>query len=117
MRATASPNARLVRALERRSLAQAEEAARELAVVDPEHALALILLMLNEHDSRWERSAVRWVGQWLADRPATGLELAADLIGAFADLDGASPDVARARVAFVLRSAGGDGPASVLERW
>ena len=110
-------NAELVKALERRSLPDAEEAARGLERVEPEHALAIVLLMGDERDVRYEPALVRWVGQWLAAHPGVGLSHAADLIDSLADLSGASPDVARSRAAVLLRSVGSDGPAGVLERW
>jgi hypothetical protein len=46
-----------------------------------------------------------------------GLELTGELADAFADLTGASPDVARARAAVLLRSVRKDECAQVLERW
>ena len=112
-----SPNAALVEALGRRDLAEAEEVARDLDRVDPEHSLAIVLLMVNEHDVRWERAAVRWAGTWLAAHPSIGIEHATELLRCIGELDGSSPDLARSQVAMVLRMAGGGGPASVLERW
>lgn len=113
----ASPNTDLVEAIRRRDLAAADEAAQKLERVEPEHALALVLLMAGEHDARYEPAMVRWLGLWLARHPGVGLELAADLIDALAELTGASPNVARARAAVVLRAGGDSGPASVLDRW
>jgi hypothetical protein len=88
---------RLLRAIERRSLAQAEAAARELEKLRLEDALGLTLLMLAERDARFERAATRWLGRLLLEYPAVGLEIASELAGSLADLAGASPDVARSR--------------------
>jgi hypothetical protein len=117
MTAVASPRVRFWRAIERRSLHQAEAAARELGQLRPEDALALTMLMLHKRDARAERAATRWVGRLIATDPTIGLELAGELADAFADLTGASPDVARARAAVLLRSVGNDASAQVLERW
>jgi hypothetical protein len=113
-----SPNAELVKALGRRDLAEAEAAARDLERVEPEHALAIVLLMGDEDDSRFEPALIRWVGLWLARHPQSwtsrrlsawspreaalnctstlGFELAVDLVRALAerestDADDASP--------------------------
>jgi hypothetical protein len=53
----------------------------------------------------------------IASEPTIGLELTGELADAFADLTGSSPDVARARAAVLLRSAGCPESAEVLERW
>ena len=112
-----SPNAELVKALGRRNLAEAEAAARNLERVEPEHALAIVLLMADEDDARFEPALIRWMGLWLARHPQIGFELAVDLVRALAELRGASPSVAQSTASVVLRSAG-DGPAaSVLSRW
>jgi hypothetical protein len=73
--------------------------------------------MAAEHDARYEPAMVRWLGLWLARHHNVGIELAADLIDALAELTGASPNVARARAAVVLRYGGDSGSASVLDRW
>jgi hypothetical protein len=115
--ANTSPLARFRRAVERRSLVQAEAAARELGRLGSEDALALTMLLLHQRDARSERAATRWLGRLIASEPNIGLELTGDLADAFADLTGASPDVARARAAVLLRSVGKDECARVLERW
>jgi hypothetical protein len=79
--------------------------------------LALTLLMLGERDARFGRAATRWLGRLLSEYPAIGLDLASELAGSLADLDGAAPDVARSRSAVLLRSAGLHSAAQVLERW
>jgi hypothetical protein len=113
----ASPNAELVKALGRRDLAEAEAAARDLERVEPEHALAIVLLMADEDDVRYEPSLIRWVGLWLSRHPQVGLELAVDLVRSLAGLTGASPNVARASAGVVLRSVGDGASASVLAHW
>ena len=112
-----SPNAALVEALRGRNLAEAEQAARGLERVEPEHALAIVLLMADEDDARYEPALIRWAGLWLARHPQVGFELAVDLVQALAELTGASPNVARASAGVVLRSVGDGGSASVLSRW
>ena len=113
----ASPNAELVKALGRRDLAEAEAAARDLERVEPEHALAIVLLMADEDDARFEPALIRWVGLWLARHPQIGFELAVDLVRALADLRGASPPVAQSSASVVMRSVGDAASASVLSRW
>jgi hypothetical protein len=117
MGADASPLPRFRRAIECRSLTHAEAAARELGRLRPEDALALTMLMLHQRDARSERAATHWLGRLIATEPTIGLELTGELADAFADLTGASPDVARARAAVLLRSVGKDEYAQVLERW
>ena len=97
-------------------MAQAEAAARELRTLSAEDALRLLLLLIAERDARYERAAVRWLGRVLAESPHVGLELAQEAAEALSGLAGASPDVARARLAIFLRNAGLDGAAVVLER-
>jgi hypothetical protein len=75
------------------------------------------MLMLHKRDTRGERAATRWLGRLIASEPTIGLELTAELADAMADLTGASPDVARARIAVLLRSVGKAESAQVLERW
>jgi hypothetical protein len=117
MGADASPLPRFRRAIERRSLLQAEAAARELGRLGSADSLALTMLLLHQRDARSERAATRWLGRLIATEPTIGLELTGELADAFADLTGASPDVARARAAVLLRSVGKDESARVLERW
>jgi hypothetical protein len=117
MTAGTSPRVRFWRAIERRSLAQAEDAARELGRLRSEDALALTMLMLHKRDARAERAATRWLGRLISAEPSIGLEFTGELADAFADLTGASPDVARARAAVLLRSVGCELSAQVLERW
>lgn len=117
MSAGASPYALLVRSIERRSLAQAEAAARELGWVDNQRALALALLMRDAHDSRFDRAAARWLARWSLEEPAATLEIVGGLAVALRDMDGTAPEVARSRAALLLRSAGSLELAQMLERW
>jgi hypothetical protein len=117
MGADASPLARFRRAVERRSLVQAEAAARELGRLGSADALALTLLLLEKRDARFERSATRWLGRLLADRPNIGLEIASELASSLAGIAGAYADVSRSRAALLLRSADCPETAEILERW
>ena len=73
--------------------------------------------MRDKGDARYDRAVVRWLGRWLSDNSEVGLEFAAELAGTLEALQGASPDVARAQAAVMLRHAGSAAPAEVLERW
>jgi hypothetical protein len=86
VRPAASPYARLQRALDREKLELACEAARECEQLDLEDALRLCLLMQQEHDERFERAAVRWLGRLLVDHPEIGLELAHQALRGTRDL-------------------------------
>jgi hypothetical protein len=114
--ADTSPHARLQRALERGSLVQAEAAAREMPKLPLTDSLRLVMLMMSERDARYERAAVRWWGQVLIEQPELGLELASEGADALRELDGASPNVARSRLAMVLRNAGLVPAAEQIER-
>lgn len=116
MRATASPLARLRRALERGSLIQAEAAARELGRIELGDALGLVLLLLDKHDPRFERSAIRWLGRLLMEHPRIGFEATDDALGALRWLGGPYSDVARSRLALLLRRVGEVTAARALER-
>ena len=116
MRAAASHLALLRRALERGSLIQAEAAARECGRIDLDDALRFVLLLLRERDARYERAALRWLGRVLVDNPGIGFEGARDAVRALEAFGGPDADVARARLALVLRGAGEVRAARVLER-
>ena len=78
---------------------------------------ALVLLMRDKGDERYDRAVVRWLGQWLTDNSEVGLEFAAELAGTLEALQGASPDVARAQVAVLLRHAGSESAGRGPQRW
>ncbi len=58
-----------MRAVERRSLINAELAAREMSHVSLEDALALVMLYAEQGEPRFERAAVRWLGRLLLEKP------------------------------------------------
>jgi hypothetical protein len=116
MPAAASPLARLRRALEHGSLIQAEAAARECGRLELGDALGLVLLLLDKHDPRYERAALRWLGRLLVEHPRIGFEAADEALGALRWLGGPYADVARARLALLLRRIGDVKAARMLER-
>jgi hypothetical protein len=73
--------------------------------------------MLRAQDRRFERAAVKWLGQLLLERPELGLERSGDAVAALGGLHGPSPDVARAQLAILLRRVGCDRAARLLEHW
>jgi hypothetical protein len=111
-----SPHARLQPALNRGELDLACEAARECDQLDLEDSLRLSLLMKQEHDERFERTAVRWLGKLLSEHPEIGLDLTRQAIAGMRELAGTAPDVGRAELAIVLRRAGAVRAAELLER-
>ena len=117
MSAGASPYALFLRSIERRSLAQAEAAARELGRLDTHDALALVLLMGEQGEARYERAVVRWLGQWVSENEGVGLDFVAEFAGVLGALQATSPPTARARAAVMLRHADDARSAEVLERW
>ena len=62
---TAQPNAsvRFKRAIERRALWLAEDAARELPQLSLEDALQLVHLYAERQSPKYERAALRWLGR------------------------------------------------------
>ena len=82
-----SPRSRFRRAIERRSLINAEMACREMGNVSLEEALQLVVLYAEQDDPRAERAMVRWLGRLFLEKPlpfdlaATCLELVAQLRG------------------------------------
>ena len=62
--------ARFQRALTTSNLALVEAAAAELPAVRLEDALAILVLLADAGDPRFERAAVRWVGRLLCETPA-----------------------------------------------
>jgi hypothetical protein len=116
MRATASPHARLRRALERGDLNLAELAAKECSHIDLEDSLEICLLMRRQRDERFERAAVKWLGRLLAERPAIGIDLARQAVSGLVDWLSSSPDVGVSELAVVLRAAGLPRVAELFER-
>jgi hypothetical protein len=64
---------RFRRALRMGNLAQVRAAAAELPQVGLDDALAVVLLMDEHDDERYERAAVRWLARLVAERPDVGL--------------------------------------------
>jgi hypothetical protein len=66
---TAQPNAqiRFRRAIERRALWMAEDAARELPNLSLEHALMLVHLYAQCGSPKFERAAMRWLERYLEE--------------------------------------------------
>ena len=91
MTAQGSAATRFRRAMERRSLLNAELAAREMHQVSLEQALQLVVLYAEQDDPRAERAMVRWLGRLLLEKPmpftlaARYVELVAELRGTEAE--------------------------------
>ena len=89
--AQGSARTRFKRAVEKRSLFLAETAAFEMETLTLEDALALVVLYAENHDDKFERAAVRWLGRLMLERPmdlpvaAQSVELVAKLRGPGAD--------------------------------
>jgi hypothetical protein len=66
---TAQPHAhvRFRRAIERRALWLAEDAARELPNLSPEDALQLVHLYAERGSPKYENAALRWLERYLAE--------------------------------------------------
>jgi len=91
--AQGSPRERFRRAIERRSLLNAELAAREVGVVTLEEALQLVVLYAERADPRAERAMVRWLGRLFTEKQL-GFALAAQCVELVAALRG--PEAERA---------------------
>src|SRR6476620_9757356 len=76
---------RFRRAIERRSIINAELAAREMGSLSLEQSLALVVLYAEGNDPRAERAMVRWLGRLFLEKPmsfdlgARCVELVAEL--------------------------------------
>jgi hypothetical protein len=83
---TAQPNAhvRFTRAIERRALWLAEDAARELPALSLEDALQLVHLYAERNSPKYEKAALRWLGRYLAEGEPT-LELFARSVMSLAE--------------------------------
>ena len=67
MTAEAHPYARFRRAIERRALWAAEDAARELSNLSLEDALQLVHLYADRRSPKYERAAMRWLERYLSE--------------------------------------------------
>lgn len=65
--AEAHPHARFRRAIERRALWAAEDAARELPHLPLEDALELVRLYAERGSPKYEKAALRWLERYLAE--------------------------------------------------
>jgi hypothetical protein len=68
--AQGSPLTRFRRAVERKSLLNAELAAREMGQVNLEDALSLVLLYAGADDPRFDRAATRWIARFVEGKPS-----------------------------------------------
>ena len=99
MTAEGRPYARFRRALEVRSVFQAETAARELGRLGLNDALDYLTLFAAEDAERFERAARKWLARLLAESPALTLNEAMLAVGCLRGLrEGYEPsrDVLRA---------------------
>jgi hypothetical protein len=99
--AEAHPQVRFRRAIERRALWAAEDAARELPNLPLEEALPLVHLYAERGSPKYERAAMRWLERYLSEgtpRLQHFAEVAADLARREAQRSAPDPDRgARAR--------------------
>jgi hypothetical protein len=65
------PHARFRRAIERRALWLAEDAARELPKLPLEDALQLVHLYAERGSPKYEKAALRWLGRYLDEHSPT----------------------------------------------
>jgi hypothetical protein len=68
MTSEAHPHARFRRAIERRALWLAEDAARELPSLSLEDALQLVHLYAERGSPKYEKAALRWLERYLTER-------------------------------------------------
>jgi hypothetical protein len=64
-----SPDLNFRRSLETRKLSIILPAADELQQINPADRLEILVLMAEERDPRFERSAARWIGRILTETP------------------------------------------------
>lgn len=115
MGARASPVARLLRAIERGQLSEAEAAARECEVVPLEGALGICILYKLIDDERFDRASRRFAARLATDHPKLTLTHCARIIEAVDELNGEERKRAMRRIALALRQAGLEGEAGFIE--
>ena len=71
MTAEAHPQVRFRRAIERRALWMAEDAARELPDLSLDDALQLVHLYADQGSPKFDRAALRWLGRYLDEGSPT----------------------------------------------
>jgi hypothetical protein len=81
MTAQGRPYARFKRALEVRSVFQAEIAAREMGRLGLNDALDYLVLLAAEKPERFDRAARKWLARLLSESPALTLDEAAVALG------------------------------------
>jgi hypothetical protein len=86
--AQGSARTRFNRAVERRSVALAEDAAREMGRVSVREALALVVLYASVDDAKFERAAVRWLARLATERSDVTVQQLALAATAFLELRG-----------------------------
>jgi hypothetical protein len=69
-----SPHVRFRRSLETRKLEDALAAAADVAWMNVDDALEILVLMAEAGDPRFERAAARWVGRLLTETPLMTLK-------------------------------------------
>lgn len=67
MTSEGSPYGRFTRALQRRSLHEAEAAAHEMPVLTLDDALQLVHLYAERASPKYERAALRWIARYVAE--------------------------------------------------
>ena len=71
MTSEGSAHGRFTRALQRRSLVEAEAAAHEIPTLSLDEALQLVHLYAERGSPKYERAALRWLTRYLSEgRPA-----------------------------------------------
>ena len=101
MTAQGRPYARFKRALEVRSVFQAEDAAREMGRLGLNDALDYLVLLAVESPERFDRAARRWLARLLAESDALTLDEVVIALGCLRGLAGygdQSREVLRAMV-------------------
>jgi hypothetical protein len=87
MTAEACPHVRFRRAIERRALWLAEDAARELPKLTLDDALQLVYLYADRNSPKFEKAALRWLERYLLEGRPT-LERFAKAAVRLAELEG-----------------------------
>ena len=102
MTAQGSPRSQFRLAIERRSLINAEMAARAMGKVSLEEALQLVVLYAEQDDPRAERAMVRWLGRLFLEKPMA-FSLAARCVELVAQLRGPEAERAADGLAALVR--------------
>jgi len=93
---------RFDRAIQRRSLINAELAAREMTTVSLSQALALVILYGEQGEPRFERAALRWLGRLFLEKPMP-FSLAVRCVELVAELRGPSAESAAKALTALVR--------------